>query len=319
MTAAASLALALLAGGAAPLPAAAGGPERPEIAATVNGEAVTRAEVERMRASPLTLAQARRELGVADPDPDALERLALRRVIQRRLMIQEARRRRLAVSEQELDERIAALRRSFDDLASFGAWMQEQGLDDRSLFESVRGDLAADRLWAALVEGVRVTDEQVRAYYAAHRDELAGEEVRLRIIAVRGEAAGEEIVAALRRGADFGELARRRSLGLRAAKGGDTGWVASGGLDARLREVVAATRVGETRGPLRRGSELLVVRVEGRRRGATRPLDEVRPEIERRLLPVGRQEVVHAWLARQESEARIEVQAVSVRSPWRAR
>jgi parvulin-like peptidyl-prolyl isomerase len=316
--AASPLALVLLAASAAILPGEARGAEQAEVVARVNGEPVTRAEVERMRGSPLTLGQARRELGVEEPDADALERVALRNVIRRRLMIQEARRRGLTVPEKELDERIAALRRSFDDLGSFGAWMQEQGLDDRTLFESVRGDMSADRLWAALVEDVRVTDEEVRAYYDAHRDELRREEVRLRIIAVEDEAAVKEVVAALRKGADFGALARRRSRGLRAASGGDTGWVGSETLQAPVRDTVAVLNVGDTRGPLRRGSEFLVVRLEGRRRGATKTLAEARPEIELRLLPAERQEVVEAWLKRREAEARIDHLA-SARSPWTRR
>lgn len=277
------------------------------IVARVNGEPVSVAELERMRANPLTLLQAREELGVQEPDADALDRVAMRKLVHHRLVIQEARRRNITVTEEELDDAIASLRRRFGDLASFGAWIKEQGLDEGSLFETVRADMAADRVWAALVEGVRVTDEQVQRYYDAHADELRREEVRLRIIAVRDEATAGEIVAALRKGADFGRLARQRSMGLRAAKGGDTGWVGAETLRPPLREAVATLKPGEARGPLRRGPELLIVLLEGRRPGSTRTLAEARSEIASRLLPAGRQEVVRAWLAEQEKSSSIEV------------
>lgn len=300
------LAILLLAGAASLVPCKTWGAE-PEIVARVNGEPVSRAELQRMRASPLTLRQAREELGVQDPDPGALDRLAMRKLVHRRLMIQEARRRKVIVTEKELDDAIVSLRRRFEDLASFGAWMKEQGLDDRSLFETVRGDMSADRVWAALVQGVRVTDEQVQRYYDAHQGELRREAVRLRIVAVKSRAAAEEIVAALRKGEDFGRLARRRSMGLRAAKGGDTGWVGSETLQPPLREAVATLKEGEARGPLQRGPDFLVVLLEGRRPGGTKTLAEARPEIEWRLLPAGRQEVVQAWLTERERKSRIEV------------
>ena len=128
----------------------------------------------------------------------------------------------------ELDEAIAALRRRFADLESFGRWMQEQGLNDKALFEAVRGDMLAGRVWASLAEEARINEDEVLRYYEAHKAELvSGEEVRLRIIAVKDKAAADDVLASLKKGASFAQLARQRSEGLRAAQGGDTGWVDS--------------------------------------------------------------------------------------------
>lgn len=300
------VALAFLASaGAALVPATAQG-EQAELVARVNDEPVTRAELERMVANPLTRREARQRLDV-EPDAAALQGLALRKLIHLRLLAQEARRRNIQITEPELDAAITSLRRRFDDLRAFGAWMQEQGLDDRSLFEAVRGDLAADRVRAALVEDVRVSDEDVLQYYGLHAADFRREEVRLQIIAVRDEAAAKEIVAALRDGASFGSVARERSTGMRAAQGGDTGWVALEGLASPLRETVAKLELRQARGPLRRGSELLVVRLSGRREGGTKSLADARPEIETRLLPKKQRAALAAWLTEQEKQARVEV------------
>jgi parvulin-like peptidyl-prolyl isomerase len=300
-------ALALCAG-AAPAALAAGEPAGvQEIVARVDGEPVTRAELERMVGNPRTLEQARRELGVERPRPDELRRIALRNVVHRRLLVQEARRRDIQVAEGELDREIASLRRRFDDLRGFGAWMKEQGLDEGSLFDAVREDMTVERVRAALVESVRVSDADVRRRYAAQRAELGPGEVRLQIIAVGDEGAAKEVVAALRRGEDFGTLARRRSRGIRARQGGDTGWVRADALASPLREAVAILDPGESRGPLQRGSEYLVVRLNGRRRGAAPPLAEVRPAIERRLLDEGRRSAVERWLAEREARSKIEL------------
>jgi parvulin-like peptidyl-prolyl isomerase len=299
--------LVLALAGAAPAAAGSSGPAptaQREIVARVDGEPVTRAELARMIGNPLTLEQARRELGVERPGARELERVALRGVVHRRLLVQEARRRGIVVAEQELDREIAALRRRFDDLRSFGAWMQEQGLDDASLFETVRGDLAAERARAALVADVRVSGEEVARSFDAHAEALGAGEVRLQVIAVGDEGAAREVVAALRNGGEFGQVARQRSRGRRAADGGDTGWVRSAALPSPLREAVAILNPGEVRGPLRRGSDFLIVRLNGRR-GDAAALPAVRAELERRLLAERRRAAVDAWLAGREAQSRI--------------
>jgi len=279
------------------------------VVARVNGAPVPRAEFQRMLDNPLTRSQLQQEIGVKDPDPKELERLALRKVIHHRLMLQEAARRRIAVTDAELDQAIAALRRRFEDLESFGKWMKEQGLDDRALFEAIRGDMLAGRVWASLAEGVRITEEEAQQYYSSHKQDLVtGEEVRLRIIAVKDEAAAEEILASLRKGASFGRLARQRSEGLRATQGGDTGWVDSRTLPKPLQKAVPLLKPGDVGGPLENGSgEFLLVGLEGRRPIRAKSLAEARPEIERRLLPARQQAAVTKWLTEQEQKSKIEI------------
>jgi parvulin-like peptidyl-prolyl isomerase len=279
------------------------------VVARVNGEPVTRAQLDRMVANPLTLRQAQRELEVEEPDRNALERLAMRKLVHLRLLVQEAGRRKIKITPKELDEAITALRHRFDDLKDFGAWVKEQGLNDPELFETVRTDMLAERVTAALVEGVSVPEEQAQRYFDAHQDNLfIGAEVRLRIIAVSSKAEAEEIVAAVRKGVPFDRLARRRSMGRLAAKGGDTGWVDVQALPSPLRQAAAELKPGEVGGPLEKGpGEFLIVGLQDRRPVRAKSLAQARPEIERRLLPEKRRKVVQEWLAAQEKKAKIEI------------
>ena len=282
------------------------------VAARVNGEPVTQAQLQRMLAAPLERQQLLQELGVPDhPGSKELDRLALRKLIHRRLILQEAGRRSFVVTEQDLDKAVTSLRRRFQDLSGLGAWMKEQGLDDQSLFETIRTDMLAARVRAALVEEVRVTDEEVQQYHQAHKEDLKTEEVWLQIIAVKEWATAEEIVAALRKGEDFGVLARQRSVGRRAAQGGDMGWVEAERLGPPLREAVGTLKAGVARGPLQRGNEFLIVRLQERRPGKTKDLAAARPAIERRLLAAKQQEAVQAWLTDQERKSKIEVLALA--------
>jgi parvulin-like peptidyl-prolyl isomerase len=281
----------------------------PEIVARVNGEPVTRGELERALADPLARLQLEQELDAQDSDSKGLERLALQKLIQRLLFLQEAGRRSFTVTEEDLDQALTTLRRRFTDLQSFGTWMKERGLDDGSLLDTVRAQVLMTRVWAALVKDVRPTEKEVQAYYEAHKEDLMiGEEVRLRFIAVTSKPAAEEIMAALLKGESFSRLAQTRSLGTRAAQGGDTGWVNSQTLPPPLQRAVDRLEVGDAAGPLEKGAdEFLIVGLEGRRPVRAKSLAEARPEIERRLLVARRQEAVEAWLAEQEEKSKIEV------------
>jgi peptidyl-prolyl cis-trans isomerase SurA len=279
----------------------------PEIVARVNGESLTREEFQRMRANPLTLRQLQHELGVKEPDSKELDRLALRKLIQLRLVAHEARLKKITLKEKELDEAVAALRRRFPDLKSFGEWMKEQGLNDKALFESVRADVLAERVRAALIKDVRVTGEQVQQYYESNKEKLKIGEVRLQMIVAKDNPAAEEAVAALRRSKDFALVARQHSIGHRAAKGGDMGWVSSETLWPALRKFVSTMKVGQTGGPLHNGNEFFIVRLADRRAGRALTLAEARPRIEPYLLAVKQQETLQDWLAHQEKKANIEV------------
>ncbi|RJQ75451.1 MAG: hypothetical protein C4519_15870 [Desulfobacteraceae bacterium] len=187
--------------------------------------------------------------------------------------------------------------------------MKERGLDDRTLFDTIRAQVLMTKVWGALVKDVKVPEKQVQVFYEAHKEDLAiGEEVRLRIIAVQSKMEAEEVLAALRKGASFRRLARSRSQGTLAAQGGDTGWVNSGTLPPALRPHVAALKTGDVSGPIQKDeNEFLLIGLQGRRVLRAHSLIEARPEIERRLLPEKQREVIAAWLTDQEKKSAIEV------------
>ena len=304
-----SIMLVLLAGAPVALSPWGASSAESEVVARVNGEPVTRGELQRTLADPLTRDQLERELGDDKPDRKDLESLALQKLIDRLLILQEAPRRKMTVTEQDLDKALAALRRSFSDLRDFGMWMKERGLDDKSLFDTIRADILIKRVTGELVKDVRPTENEAQDYYEVHKEDLTiGEEVRLRIIAVKEKATAEEILAALRKGESFSRLARTRSLGLHAAQGGDMGWVNSQALPPHLQKAVGMLKTSDVAGPVQKGpEEFLIVGLAGRRPVRAKSLAEARPEIERRLLVVKQQEVIQAWLKEQKRKSKIEV------------
>lgn len=280
-----------------------------EVIARVNGDTISRAEFERMVANPVTLLQAQRHLRVEEPHRHDLERLAMRKLVQLRLLIQEATRRQITVTQDELDQAITELRRRFEDLNAFGVWVKAQGLNDPELFATVRVDMLLERVTTALAAEVSVTEAEAQEYFDKHREDLViGFEVRLRIIAVNNEAEADQIFSAIQKGAPFNQLARQRSIGRLAAKGGDTGWVRFRSLSPLLQQAVLQLKPGEVSGPFEKSKdEFLIVGLQDRRPICLGTLNEAAVEIRRRLLPGKQQKFIETWLKQQEATAKIEV------------
>ena len=280
-----------------------------ELLARVNNEPVTDTELQQLLAEPYLRWQLEQALQETDPDGQALRRLAVRKLIHRHLLLQEADRQNITVTNQQLDHSLSALRDRFKDLHSFGAWMKTRGLNDRQLLESLRANLLVTRVIQRLLPEIEITEQQIQNFYRSHQDDLTlGEEVRLRIIVVNSEAAAQEVLAALRQGENFSRLAQTRSLGRRAAQGGDTGWVNTRMLSPTLRRVVDRLKPADASMPLQRTpDEFLIVALQERRLAQATELDEARPEIAQRLLMAQQQEIIQTWLTEQEQAAKIEL------------
>lgn len=89
----------------------------------------------------------------------------------------------------------------------------------------------------------------------------------------------------------FAELARSSSEEASAAKGGDLGWIARGTMVPEFDDAVFAGKVGEVLGPIRTEFGLHLVRIAARRGGQILTLDEVRRDLEDRLLGGRRKEM----------------------------
>ena len=281
----------------------------------MNGEPITERELKRMVSDPSVERQALRERGMpvkARNAPPAgakeLERVALKKLIYRRLLVQEAGRRGMTVTEQEIDTALGAVKRRFKDDESYAAWRKEQDLDDASLLEMLRTEVLVARASGALVQDARPAAEQIETFYEKHKANLkTTEAVRLQVIALKDKASAEGVMKKVKKGADFAAMAEERSKSSPAGEGAFAGWISPKALPPTLRTAVGTLKVGEIKGPLPTGSEFLIVKLVEQRPAAVKTLAEAQPEIEQHLLRAKQREVILAWLTAQEKQSKIEI------------
>jgi len=130
-----------------------------------------------------------------------------------------------------------------------------------------------------------MTEEAIkRAYEKFVGKSTDGEEVRASHILVETEAQAKELITELAGGAGFFELAKSKSIGPTADKGGDLGFFKREGMVAEFADVAFSLKDGETaQTPVRSQYGWHVIRVVERRKARPPMFEEVEGEVRNAL------------------------------------
>ena len=247
------------------------------IVALVNDEAITAIDV--AKRTQILIASSGRE-----STPESFQRLqpqVLRALIDERIRQQAADQQGIAVSQDRIDARMAQLAESNNmALDQFRTALARNRIDPAWLEEQIRTEIA----WALLVNAkfrstIVVTDEDVENARRQARERQGTTQYRVAEIflsvddpkesdAVQDSA--QRLIEQLKRGGDFGAVARQFSQAATASNGGLIGWVGPGELAPEIAEAVEKLDPGTIAGPIRSDGGFHILRVLDRR--------EVRPD-----------------------------------------
>jgi len=258
---------------AAVLPASAQDLQR--IAAIVNDDVISGRDLERR----LTLIAA--ATGQQPGNPEVRRRLrerALRSLVDERLQIQEAKRRNIGVTREEIERGFAVIaqqnRMSVEQFESAltGIGLARADLDSQISAEISWSKLIRTRLVPSVVIGddeINTTVDRLRA--GANEAEWQVSEIYLSVDNPDQDAevrrTAERLVEQVRSGANFGMLARQFSQGTTAATGGDLGWVQQSTLSDELIAALERMQPGQVSDPVKVPGGYSVMRLSDRRQG----------------------------------------------------
>lgn len=280
--AAAVVLVAALAGcgrcGGAP-PAAAG----PKPVALVNGEPIAPDAVAReIRDAKAGTAG---EADAAKGD-DVLRRRVLDDLVDRALLLQQARARSIVVGQDQVERAFLRLRAQypgthFDDL------LAQERVGTTELKARLREQLTLERLFEDEVfPSVQVVDADVERHYAEHAAEYQEPErahVFQIVVATREEAA--TLREKLRRNPQtFAEVARKSSIAPEGKAGGEVGWVGRGAGFPEVFDACFTLPVNVLSDVIPSPYGFHLFRVADRKPAQRRTLDQARAEIQEKLL-----------------------------------
>lgn len=270
------------------------------VVATVNGDPITLAEFQErfVRAGLKPDRGAETDHGIKDEFLNGL--------IERKMMLQEAQRRRIKISVPEINARIEKLREeNGKDVKEALAGL---GIDFEKWKSDIWEDMMIERLLARDVNRrVSVSPLEIRRYYEANPQEFEKpEQVRVRQIVVPTEGEAQKALEQLQTGNDFASLARQKSTAPEAEKGGDLGYFATGDMPAEF-NVVFGLPKGGISGIVKSPYGYHIFKVEDRRKAGKVSLEDSRKEIAEKLRRIKEDARFKQWFKELRSRTKFEV------------
>jgi parvulin-like peptidyl-prolyl isomerase len=206
---------------------------------------------------------------------------ALRKLIQERLVIQEAHRLKIAFKDAEVDAQITRIKAQYPNDRAFEEMLHQRGIPLSALRREVKTDLLLDRIVDTLG---KVTDEAVQGYYDNHLSQFTKPtRVELYVITTRDLRTAAQAYERLAT-EDFTTVAQDLSIDEHAAEGGFWGLLSAEEVEPEvLRTAAFALEPGKHSEPIESGDKAYVVWVKSKEPGSEVTETEAASQIREKL------------------------------------
>ena len=282
------------------------------IKAVVNNGVVTYAEVEEFTAPAVQALQReyagqpdmfRQKLG--DALNDGQEQLIERQLILHDFDVEGHKLPDSLVDELAQDR----IRERFGDRITLMKTLQAQGQTFEKFRREVRDQYIVSALRAKSIspEKIIISPYKVETYYLVHQDDFKVEdEVKLRMIVLNKTSGDDtntvrlagEILAQIKEGATFPEMASVYSQDSQRSQGGDRGWVERSFLRKELADIAFALKPGQVSDVIEMPEACYLMLVEQARPAHVKPLNEVRDDVELTLRTQAQKQLEQQWIER---------------------
>jgi peptidyl-prolyl cis-trans isomerase C len=155
--------------------------------------------------------------------------------------------------------------------------------DVKAAIDNARQSIIINAMLADYVKKNPVTDAQVKAEYDRYKAQVGDKEYHARHILVGTEDEAKAIIAKLKGGAKFEELAKQSKDGT-AANGGDLDWASPASYVPEFSKAMVALQKGAiTETPVKTQFGYHVIKLEDVRPAKVPPLDEVKQQVKESL------------------------------------
>jgi parvulin-like peptidyl-prolyl isomerase len=292
--------------------------ETSKTVATVNGVAITEAEVDEMLEQIIPALTYHREI---TPEKKVRFRKdAIERLIDLELLYQEAVRLGLEVSDPDVQKGFDDQKARYKLKSEFSAALKRKGLTEAEYKKRIQKMMLVDRIFNMKVDDPsKVSDSEMRDYYEENKARFVEpEKVKLSEIfiyipsdadddikAEKMKKAGE-VFNKVRAGGDFCELASKYSEDDWRVKCGDIGFFHKDRLDETLEKEVWGMKDGEIKMiTLEKG--IMIVKLYERKSGHQISFDEIKDRLEKELIDKKRERIGEEYMNGLKAKARIEI------------
>ena len=198
------------------------------------------------------------------------------------------------------------VRKDFGDRVTMIKTLQARGMTVEQyrklkLDQEIEGGLRS----ANVSKDIIISPYKIETYYNAHPDDFkVDDQVKLRMIVLTKPstddtntlALAREIVQKIKAGATFAEMAGVYSQSSQTHQGGDWGWVDRSVLRKELSDIAFTMNRGQVSDPVDTPDNVYIMLVEDKSAAHTKPLADVRDEIEKTLKIMDQAHLSTEWI-----------------------
>lgn len=303
---------------AAPTPAADNKPiELPEVVATVNGQNITKQQLQELFNAALQASGAK----IQDLNPQQQVggyTQLLQDLIMDKLVAEASAGEN--VTDADVDAELAKIKGQFPDDKAFQEQIAQAGMTPEKLKENIRTGLQQSRWMKSQVKTPEVTDEQAKAFYdsnikdfeqpemvkASHILFMVDPDASADVVKQKEEAATKAAERAAA-GEDFTKLAKELSEEPGASEsGGDLGFFPKDRMVPEFADAAFAQKIGDISKPVKTQFGWHVIKVTDKKAAGTVPFDQVKEQVVSYLKSNSQREAVQGVLNKLKESAKIE-------------
>ncbi|WP_455222324.1 peptidylprolyl isomerase [Kaarinaea lacus] len=175
--------------------------------------------------------------------------------------------------------------------------------DVQAQLDLMRKNVVAGAMLKNVTEAAKISDEELKKEYDKRKDQLATTEYKASHILVESEDDAKTIIAEIDKGANFADLAKKKSTGPSATHGGDLGWFKSDEMVKPFAVAVEGLKNGEyTKTPVKSDFGWHVILRENSREVPPPPYEQMREQLKMRVQNLQ----IEQYIASLRKEAKIE-------------
>ena len=265
-----------------------------KIAAVVNEDIITESELKESMLPFIADYRLRYGEEGLEQKMDEARQDALNRLIEEKLIFQEAKKRKVMVDDFEIQERLEDVKQRFDSDEEFYKAISASGVTIARLKKKYEEQIMMRKLVNGIIASrVSISPTQVTAYYYGNiKDFSMPDMVRFKVLLVKpldqetlysARKLAEDILKRIGQGEDFDMLVNQFSQGPNTDKGGDMGYMPAGSTIPEIENAISQLNPGEISNIIETGSGFYIVMVLDKKQAGTVPIIEVSDIIKERL------------------------------------
>jgi foldase protein PrsA len=235
------------------------------------------------------------------PEYQAVKASVVKGLVERQEWELEAEAMGIKVTDQEIETQLNQQKEQYGltDEQKYQAELAKAGITDAQVRDQVRVGILTNKLAEAVTKNVAVTDADVKAYYDKNKTTYEQPQSReVRHILVKTEAQAQKLHDQIENGADFAALAKKYTEDTASKAAGGKFTAFKGRTVQPFDDFVFSAKTGALSDPIKTEFGWHLIETLGPIKPATtRPLDDVKGEIQTTLLKTKKDAALQAWIA----------------------